>query len=424
MAATLARIGPRADESQDRSRRRHPKEAARALTKSGRIEVWDLKEGVAIRTTSWVGSIRLGGLQIDVRPKIQGLALDRILRYALGRKALDGGVHVSTALGSHGLVELLVLQLVEEARVLVRGGLRRGYVSRAEDLLFPRGRIDFHRWASLPRASGAGLPCRFHERSSNVLQNQALLAGLRLGAQLCAGLGAGWEAAETARLLDAEVEEVRLSPEMFDRLIREGTRMTRAYDPALFLVQMLAEGVSAASDTNDKSARVRGFLIDMNVIFQALLGRFLTEELVDKHVSLEPHITGFFTWDDDAGRTPPFLKPDFVVKQGRTVVGLLDAKYRDLSDGDVPAGWLYQLAIYALSRPEDEREAVILYPTLASSVKERTLRIRTTGAPHASVRVRPVPIADLAEVLAATDGPGRSKRRALAEQLASRGTAS
>jgi 5-methylcytosine-specific restriction enzyme subunit McrC len=46
------------------------------------LEILELREGLSIRASSYVGRITLGDVQLTIRPKIRGLPFLQLLRYA------------------------------------------------------------------------------------------------------------------------------------------------------------------------------------------------------------------------------------------------------------------------------------------------------------------------------------------------------
>jgi 5-methylcytosine-specific restriction enzyme subunit McrC len=119
------------------------------------------------------------------------------------------------------------------------------------------------------------------------------------------------------------------------------------------------------------------------------------------------------------GRRAPVQKPDFLIRHGRQIVAILDAKYRDLWDRVLPREMLYQLSLYALGSSVHRRKAVILYPSLTSDVREQAILIRApiSGLPEAEVILRPVNLLLMEEFLRAKDATARRRRAALAYQL-------
>jgi 5-methylcytosine-specific restriction enzyme subunit McrC len=106
------------------------------------------------------------------------------------------------------------------------------------------------------------------------------------------------------------------------------------------------------------------------------------------------------------------------VQDGRPVA-LLDTKYRDLWERDLPREMLYQLAIYALSR-EPGSSATILYPTLASEAREARIDIRDAvmGAGRSTVVLRPVDMLELSRLVSLPDShEAAGARRRFAQQL-------
>jgi 5-methylcytosine-specific restriction enzyme subunit McrC len=99
-------------------------------------------------------------------------------------------------------------------------------------------------------------------------------------------------------------------------------------------------------------------------------------------------------------RRSPTPRPDFVVKKGDTVVRLLDAKYRDLWERELPRDMLYQLAMYALSQPQPST-ATILFPTMNVDATAAVVEIRDPVRPAALgyVELRPVVLGAVVDVL-------------------------
>ena len=133
--------------------------AADALTKSGRIEFLELAHGLRITTNSYVGSIALGNLQLSIRPKITGLPLLNLLRYAYGLRDLDLFEQTRYNLRDHTFLDLLIHQLATEVQELLFRGLHRTYMRRQEPLASPRGRIAFDAHAR-QASRRAGSPVR------------------------------------------------------------------------------------------------------------------------------------------------------------------------------------------------------------------------------------------------------------------------
>ena len=73
---------------------------AETLTQQGRIEILELARGLELRASSFVGRFALGALMVTIRPKIFGLPLMNLLRYAYRLRHLDLFAEVGYATSS------------------------------------------------------------------------------------------------------------------------------------------------------------------------------------------------------------------------------------------------------------------------------------------------------------------------------------
>jgi len=387
---------------------------ARRLSEDGRLEVVELRTGLSVRSTSFVGRVRLGGVEITVVPKLPSDALLTLLRYAYGLRnlhLLPATSHTTQALGFQ---DILVWQLVEEVRELLGRGLRRVYVRREEALASPRGRIDFQAMAGRGSLVEATLPCVHHRRDEDRLINRVLLAGLRLAASVVADRGLRVKAGRLADLLGETVASVRLERQVFRGLADEMDRMTRPYEPAVSLIRFLYESGGLSLGKGETGPSLPGFLFDMNRFFQALLARYLADNLPDYTLRSEHRLKGMFAyvpgWNPRRSQAPT-PRPDFVVFQGPNTVAILDAKYRDLWGNPLPGDMLYQLAIYAMSY--EGGTSTILYPTTHAQATEARIEVRDPmyGGRRALVVLRPVVLERLEGLVSAKPTAGVLRER-------------
>lgn len=367
---------------------------AAGLAASERLKVLELRDGLRIETTSYVGALRLGDLDLTIQPKLQGLPLLNLLRYAYGLRDLKLFEAQPKDVAGTAFHDLLIHQLTAEVSELLARGLHRRYERKDEFLASPRGRIDFATLARGVGAANAALPCTHHPRQEDIPLNRAILAGLRLGARLTGDLTLRGKLRRLSTLLADSVTDSPATADLLRQVQRQSNRLTAAYRPALAIIELLAAGQGTILHPTDEAVSVPGFLFDMNRFFQALISRHLHQHLPGHTVRDEHRLAGMLAYDarrNPQRRRAPSPRPDFVVQRGARITTMLDAKYRDLWVQPLPREMLYQLVIYASSSEANGR-AVILYPTLDPAAQEACVEVLDplAGGHRAEVILRPV----------------------------------
>jgi 5-methylcytosine-specific restriction enzyme subunit McrC len=397
---------------------RHVDGDARALfqrlDRETKVSVRELRRGISITTTSFVGSVAAGPLTIRIQPKLGGGALAGLLSYAVGMDRMHLMPAHEIDLGVRAFQDLLVLQLAAEASRLLASGIHRAYVATELPLAQPRGRIQFAQLARAPMTT-AVLPCRVVERDEDVLVNRVLLAGLQAGARLAISPLARTRAQRVAHMLADRVQPARLDAQTFRRLARESSRLTTAYEPAFALIRMLVSGSGVEAETDAERAVLPGFLFDMNRFFQDAVERFLREWLEDATVLPQARLRQIFRYDpfmNPRRRRAPTPRPDFVMTRGGRIVAIADAKYRDLWERSLPAEMLYQLSVYALGQA-DCCVVTMLYATMAPDAREARIAIADPlrGDTRAHIVLRPVFLPLLADLVSQSRSLLHDRRR-------------
>jgi 5-methylcytosine-specific restriction enzyme subunit McrC len=268
----------------------------------------------------------------------------------------------------------------------------------------------------------ATLPCLHHPRIEDTLLNRVLMAGLRLSATMASVIDLRRESRRLASLMDEQVTSTRLDGIMLDRAARQMNRLTAAYSPALSIIRLLVEAQGVVFEGQTNTTTLPGFLFDMNAFFQALVSRFLRDNLPGYSVRDEHGLKGMIRYNpkfNPQRRRSPTPRPDYVVTQQGAIRSILDAKYRDLWEKQLPREMLYQLVVYAISHRQRPQSS-ILYPTTDGKAKEARIDVTDPvfGKFLGQVCMRPVHLPTIVELVATQTSQGRRNREAYAKYLA------
>ena len=392
------------------------------LNDSNFLGLTELRHGLQIKAYSHVGRIRIGDLSITILPKIKGTSLLSLVRYAYGFRRLNLISDSTHLVDQCGFEDLLISQLNVEVHELISRGLLRAYISTSERLSSPRGRIDLTRMALDGGTVTATLPCQHHPRVEDTLLNRVLMAGLRLAASLASVVDLRRESRRLASLMEEQVSSVHLDGVMLDRATRQMNRLTAAYSSALSIIRLLVEGQGVVLEGQTTTTMLPGFLFDMNAFFQALVSRFLRENLPGFTVRDEHALKGMMRYNLKFHRPKwksPTPRPDYVVTQQGAIRSILDAKYRDLWVKPLPREMLYQLVVYAISHHQCPQSS-ILYPTTDALAKEARIDVTDAlfGKHLGQVCLRPVLLPSLVKMLASNTAQTRRDRESVARSLA------
>lgn len=395
---------------------------AENLTKTGQVRIVELARGLELRATSYVGHFRLGEFDITIHPKLPDAPLLSLFRYTYGLRDLKLYEALDHSVNRLSLQDLLIQQLAAEAREILARGVHRDYVRTHEDLANPRGRIDFKRFIHDSHGAGAALPCMHYPRLENNILNQALLGGLEHAARLTTNT-------DLKMHLNRLIQMLRLAvtPMRFDLAALKGAwsavdRRTTIYEPSLRILEILLQAKGSDFQDSQEQVTLPGFLFDMNRFFQSLLSRFLRENLADVELRDEYQLKTMYSYAP--GQNPrnwrvPKPRPDFVLLRNGRMLAILDAKYRDLWENRLPPSMLYQLSLYALGQPGQDRAASILFPTINPYATDQVIQLKgpLRGDVQAKISLRPVDLIELERLI----GLGRSgihQRAQMAELLA------
>ena len=352
----------------------------------GRLRVDELKNGVRVGATSWVGIVRLETLEIRIFPKLAGdrLQFARFLEFAVGVDGLHQSSNATTVrVAGDSLLDLVTLLFTSATEQVVRQGLMSGYIEREENLMMARGRIladrqILERFGQLDR-----IVCRFDEFDHDIDENRLLLVALTVARRRTLSSAVHRRVTRIQTVLEPVCDSSTVDLQG----LRAGityNRMNAHYEPAHRLAWLVLEGFGIDDLLEPGSTRSFAFLIDMNLLFERFVKR-LVEGVLDRRRyrvdSQSAHGTAI--WDATAGRTHSRIIPDLLVfPHGSPKRRLpIDAKYKLYDDAKVAPSDVYQAFLYSYSLGDGANpRAILLYPASSSDGRRAQLEVRSLAS--------------------------------------------
>lgn len=283
-----------------------------------------------------VGAVALEGLELRVRPKVPVAAVLGLLSEAIGRIDFDDDLVEFAA--APDLLPVVAGAFCRHAEAAIRLGLLQGYETVDDALLGVRGRMNLS--AQVQRRSGLLLPVEvtYDEYSPDIIENQ-LLAG---ATQLLLALPSVVDHHHRRLLrLRRRLENVTPHPPSHRPPAVPISRLNNRYANAIALSRLILS-TAALEEGDDRQLPGTGLLVDMNKLFEDVVGEGLRQALEPVAGSVELQETVDL---DTAGHTT--IRPDVVWRVEGRAVAVVDAKYKLPDARPNLSGDVYQVLVYA-----------------------------------------------------------------------------
>lgn len=354
----------------------------------GRLWIDELRTGIRITASSWVGVVRFENFEIRIAPKLAGgnLGLIEMLEFTSGLDTLrrfKSIRNLNLLKDNDSLLDLIALLFVEACKIVVRAGILADYVEREDEVPYVRGRFlgerqMFKRFGQIDRVI-----CRFDELEQDILENQLILAAL----QICGKRVTHELVKPHVRKQQAIFEEI-CTADRFDletaRYQVIYHRLNEHYRDAHSLAWLIIDCFGVKDLLASGDTPCFAFLMDMNRLFERftfhLLNRLLDHTYY--HVRYQKEDRSII-WN--AVTQQPYAKvvPDFLVESQRNFSSRLaiDAKYKLYDERKIAMGDIYQSFLYAYAYGSNPNtvlpHAVLLYPASDPSSRPTYLHIRS-----------------------------------------------
>lgn len=288
-----------------------------------------------LKSSSTVGAIEFGDLSVQIRPKLPVARLVALLAYATDAVKLaewfDFAEHSE-------LVEAVAAALAYEARRAFGRGLLHGYRPAEEALPAVRGRIRFDAQARRRFGLAPPVEVRYDDFTADITANRLVKAAVtRLGRTRIhlrrTRDDLRWMAGVLTDVTHVEYRPAEVPMVTFDRL-------NRHYRGVVALARLVLQWSAFEADRGN--VRARGFLVNMNSLFEKFVVRALREELGVGDQVLRSGAGGGSTLDEAQQIK---LKPDLSYWRHGVCTFVGDVKYKSITDRAREAD-LYQLLAY------------------------------------------------------------------------------
>jgi len=360
---------------------------------AGKLIIDELRHGLRVKASSWVGVVRFSNFEVQVRPKFaeENLDLVRLIAYAGGLDSFKRfRIPHNLPQKGHSLFDLVALLFAEACERLLKRGLLSDYKQLEEDLPVLRGRLLPLQQAVRRLGLLNRLECRYDEYLSDIPENQVLRGAL----EHCALRATyGMLMPRIRRLHGIFASVCHRAPCDPEEILENMTynRLKEHYREPHELARLILATLGIKDLYSRGDARCFSFLVDMNHLFECFVSRWLCELLPRRgfQVQSQRRVSSII-WDVGTNCSYKRVVPDILVTQGgRRISGLpIDAKYIPYDERSLDEENIYQAFLYAYAlgrRGQDTAPAaLLLYPASAPGGKEHPsdghrLEIRDTA---------------------------------------------
>ncbi len=356
--------------------------------------------GDIISVNNYVGLIQMhSGYQIQILPKIDFGTKDDsgnnetkrvFLKMLRSMKDFPGKVFNDSSLRMDRmtLYEIFINMYLQNARILVKHGIKSAYIGREGNLNFYKGKLVVNEQIKRNAAHGERFYVRYDEYLVDRAENRLVKSTL-LKLQTISGSAENQK--EIRQLLTA-FEMVRPSSNYqkdFSKVVID--RNTKEYDMLMRWSKVFLLDKSFSTFSGGHNARA--LLFPMEKVFESYVAQQLRKVLAGLEWEISTQDSGFYLFD-----TPRqfALKPDIVITRENGSKIILDTKWKSLVNNPrinygISQADMYQM--YAYAKKYHTSEIWLLYPVITEMIGNPDISFYSADGVH--VRVFFVDVANI-----------------------------
>lgn len=323
------------------------------------LSIKELKSGLEISPSSYVGKIQFSNFAVQVSPKysLDEGNLRKLLDYVLPLKPKM--VFVESAIDVEAdqrdlLLDIVINSLIFQCNQLLKQGLMKSYVVHEENVPFLRGKLMMKQQIQNTMKNNVKFACQYDELEQDNLENRILLAALGASHNITKNE----ELKRNLRMLmhqfDLVVSRTPISIHDFDKI--SYNRLNQHYEAAHNLSRLILKSSGFKEYRSEKKIKIKPFFIDMDDVFEKFvekLFRFYYAHAYNYSVKAQKTTKA---WESDSFNDKN-MRTDILVSDSKdaTKKFILDTKYKEkLSPED-----RYQIGFYIHEYKQNQGTALL-----------------------------------------------------------------
>lgn len=344
------------------------------LQKRKIIEVNLTSKGIKISANSMVGFEGNQNLRIEIKPKISGFSVLKMISYIHGFIPIKYPEIAYLGEGEENVFDLLIVQWLDLVDKLTPK-LRQNYITIQERKAYIKGKIKIGELTKQGVVSPK-TPVEYQVLNIDQILNQIIKAGLIYFKQQTPN---PYLVNKINLLLRdyTSVTNIYLNKNELESKLLRLTRLENDYRVPLKYLNWLL----SLSGIGSNNERGNSLWINMNSLFQDYLTTFLERHSVGYQLESEVSNRTIFKYDSEnnpQNKSSISIRPDLLVYDYNGLRNIVDFKYKNYSEYSISTSDLYQLSNYGLSVGEGNINPIILYPT-EKNFPDQVIHVNLSG---------------------------------------------
>jgi len=321
------------------------------LEEKYKIQVIEKKDGIRIDADWYVGVIEFQNFILNVGPKfVEFENLGRMIDFAYDIEVDQFQDEIRFNEGIDQPIEFIISAFVGTCQRIIHKGLYRSYINHQDDIPFLKGKLILKQQILNDLKFNMKFNCEYDEFTSNNLENQIILYGLKLCKSLTRFPQKKIFIQKLIHQIDSQIEDKLISVDDFRRIAY--TRLNSQYQRPHILAKLLIKNIGVQNLKLQKTKFIVPFFVKMPDVFEKFLEKLFVN-YHDENIRVKPQEKHSAWYKDDNHFEN--IKPDIITYKDNEIFSIVDAKYMH----DIKEGERYQIAFYLNHLKKSTAHAVL-----------------------------------------------------------------